>query len=194
MNTETHEHRKRASEAGPVAEGETGPSRARMEPDGSPSAQQKLCPLSLAGNVSRVELWEPELMVATVQESGDQFLFGADDEEEEYSRNYGEDKDQLISQFWDDAVVENAPVVSNDRLTELDETAFQQEVRRLQDMKVLRKAKREDLTGDFTELSATAVQDWRHRGGSWQSLGPGQITPRTACRNQRMEFVPEGSC
>ena len=133
-------------------------------------------------------------MVATVQESGDQFLFGADDEEEEYSRNYGEDKDQLISQFWDDAVVENAPVVSNDRLTELDETAFQQEVRRLQDMKVLRKAKREDLTGDFTELSATAVQDWRHRGGSWQSLGPGQITPRTACRNQRMEFVPEGSC
>lgn len=194
MNIETHEHRKRAPEAGSAAEGETGPSRARMEPDGSPSAQQKLCPPSLAGNVSRVELWEPELMVATVQESGDQFLFGADDEEEEYSGNYGEDKDQLISQFWDDADVENAPVVSNDRLTELDETAFQQEVRRLQDMKVLRKAKREDLTGDFTELSATAVQDWRHRGGSWQSLGPGQITPRTACRNQRMEFFPEGSC
>lgn len=72
MNTETHEHRKRAPEAGSVAEGETGPSRARMDSDGSPSAQQKLCPPSLAGNVSRVELWEPELMAATVQESGEE--------------------------------------------------------------------------------------------------------------------------
>ena len=74
----------------------------------------------------------------------------------------------MISQFWDDGDVENAPVVSEDKLAELDETAFQQEVTRLQDMKVLRKAKREDLTSDFTELSTTAVQDWRHRGGSWQ--------------------------
>ena len=74
----------------------------------------------------------------------------------------------MISQFWDDGDVENAPVVSEDKLAELDETAFQQEVTRLEDMKVLRKAKREDLTSDFTELSTTAVQDWRHRGGSWQ--------------------------
>ena len=77
------------------------------------------------------------------------------------ARSYGEDKDQLISQFWDDADVENAPVVSNDRLTELDEDAFQQEVTRLQDMKVLRKAMRKNLTDDYTELSTTAVQDWR---------------------------------
>jgi hypothetical protein len=43
-----------------------------MDSDGSPSAQQKRCPPSLAGNVSRVELWEPELMAATVQESGEE--------------------------------------------------------------------------------------------------------------------------
>ena len=35
-------------------------------------------------------------------------------------------KDQLISQFWHDGDVENAPVVSDERLAELDETAFQQ--------------------------------------------------------------------
>ena len=79
MDTETHEHHKRALEEGSAAEG--SPSRARTEPDASPSAQPKLYPPSFAGNVSRVELWEPDLMVATVQESGDQFLFGADDED-----------------------------------------------------------------------------------------------------------------
>ena len=105
------------------------------------------------------------MMVATLQESGDQYLFGADDEDEEYNRDYGEDKDQLISQFWDDADVENAPVVSSDELAMLDEAAFQQEVTRLQEMKVLRKVKRHDLASNFQELSTTAVQDWRHRGG-----------------------------
>ena len=45
--------------------------------------------------------------IATLQDSGDQFLFGADDENDEgYTRDFGEDKDQLISQLWDDADVE----------------------------------------------------------------------------------------
>jgi hypothetical protein len=44
----------------------------------------------------------------------------------------------------------------------------QQEVARLQEMKVLRKVKRHDLASNFKELSTTAVQDWRHQGGSWQ--------------------------
>eukprot|EP00435_Cladocopium_sp_Y103_P049319 s1906_g14.t2 len=35
-------------------------------------------------------------------------------------------------------------------------------------MKVLRKCKRSELSNDFAELSTTAVQDWRHRSGSWQ--------------------------
>ena len=107
--------------------------------------------------------------IATLQDSGDQFLFGADDENDEgYTRDFGEDKDQLISQLWDDADVENAPVVSSNELAMLDETAFQKEVTRLQEMKVLRKVKRHDLTSNFKELSTTAVQDWRHRNGSWQ--------------------------
>eukprot|EP00435_Cladocopium_sp_Y103_P061809 s441_g23.t1 len=124
-------------------------------------------------------------MVATVQESGDQFLFGADDEEEESSRNFGEDKDQLISQFWDDADVENAPVVSDDQLIELDEAAFQQEITRLQEMKVLRKCKRSDLSDDFAELSTTAVQDWRHRSGSWQRRS------RLVAREYKWSEVPQ---
>ena len=109
-----------------------------------------------------------EILVAKLQESGDQFLFGANGENEEYTRDSGEDKGHLISQFWDDGDVENAPVVSDDKLAELDETAFQREVTSLQDMKVLRQVKRHDLTKDFKELSTTAVQDWRHRNGSWQ--------------------------
>eukprot|EP00435_Cladocopium_sp_Y103_P067749 s1389_g30.t1 len=116
MDTDIQEHRKRTLDEESAAEGEMSPSRIRLEPEGSPSSPQKLYPLSFAGNVSRVELWEPDLMVATVQESGDQFLFGADDEEEEFSRDYGEDKDQLISQFCNNADVENAPVVSDDQL------------------------------------------------------------------------------
>ena len=64
--------------------------------------------------------------------------------------------------------MENAPVVSSGELAVQDEAAFQQEVARLQEMKVLRKVKRHDLASNFKELSTTAVQDWRHRGGSWQ--------------------------
>ena len=72
--------------------------------------------------------------------------------------------------------MENAPVVSSGELAVQDEAAFQQEVARLQEMKVLRKVKRhdlasnfkDDLASNFKELSTTAVQDWRHRGGPWQ--------------------------
>lgn len=163
---DTEESRKRGLEP-TTGEAEGSPHRARSSAEGSPTGQQVLYPPSFAGNVSRAEEVR-EIIVATLQESGDQFLFGADDENEEYTRDFGEDKDQLISQFWDDGDVENAPVVSDDKLAELDETAFQQEVTRLQDMKVLRKVKRHDLTNDFKELSTTAVQDWRHRNGSWQ--------------------------
>ena len=163
---DTEESRKRGLES-TTGQIEGSPSRARTSAEGSPTGQQVLYPPSFAGNVSRV-VEVQEMLVATLQESGDQYLFGADDEEEECNRDYGEDKDQLISQFWDDADVENAPVVSSGELAMLDEAAFQQEVTRLQEMKVLRKVKRHDLASDFKELSTTAVQDWRHRGGSWQ--------------------------
>ena len=136
---DTEESRKRGLEP-TTEEAEGSPRRSRTSAEGSPTGRQVLYPPSFAGNVSRVEEVR-EITIATLQESGDQFLFGADDENEEYARDFGEDKDQLISQFWDDADVENAPVVSSDELAVLDEAAFQQEVTRLQEMKVLRKVK-----------------------------------------------------
>ena len=97
------------------------------------------------------------MTVATIHESGDEYLFGADNEEEEYSRDFGENKEELLSFFWNDDDFENSPVVSESHLSELDEAAFEKEVTRLQEMNVLRKAKKSELDTDYKELSTTAV-------------------------------------
>ena len=107
-------------------------------------------------------------MVATLYESADQFLFGADNEEEEYNMDFGEDQDKLLQYYWDDEDLEHAPTVSEEELSRLDAEAFLKEVTRLQDMNVLRREKEANLTEDYMELSTTAVYDWRHRDKTWQ--------------------------
>ena len=39
------------------------------------------------------------MTVATIYESGDEYLLGADNEEEEYSRDFGENKEEVTTQF-----------------------------------------------------------------------------------------------
>ena len=74
---DTEESRKRGLEP-TTGQIEGSPSRARTLAERGTTGQQVLYPLSFAGNVSRVEEVQ-EMMVATLQESGDQYLFGADD-------------------------------------------------------------------------------------------------------------------
>ena len=82
---DTEESRKRGLEP-TTGQIEGSPSRARTLAERGArtlaergtTGQQVLYPLSFAGNVSRVEEVQ-EMMVATLQESGDQYLFGADD-------------------------------------------------------------------------------------------------------------------
>ena len=59
------------------------------------------------------------MTVATIHESGDEYPFGADNEEEEYSRDFGGNKEELLSFFWNDNDFENSPVVSEGHLSEL---------------------------------------------------------------------------
>ena len=172
QSMDAEESRKRRSETEVEVLSQGSPTRSRLEPDASPSTRT-LYPPSFAGNVARVEVVEG-MTVATVYESGDEYLFGADNGEEEYSMDFGENKEELLSFCWDDADCVNCPIVSGSHLSELDEAAFEKEVTRLQEMNVLRKAKRSDLDSDYKELSTTAVQYWRHRDGVWQRIRLGQ--------------------
>lgn len=166
QSMDAEESRKGRSETEVEVLSQGSPTRSRLEADASPSTRT-LYPPSFAGTVARVEVVEG-MTVATVYESGDEYLSGADNEEEEYSMDFGENKEELLSFCWDDADCENCPIVSGSHLSELDEAAFEKEVTRLQEMNVLRKARRSDLDSDYKELSTTAVQYWRHRDGVWQ--------------------------
>eukprot|EP00435_Cladocopium_sp_Y103_P006763 s6863_g2.t1 len=140
--------------------------RQSQVPRSEPTSPSHLYPPAFAGTVGRVEQ-EGEMCVATVHEPGDEYLFGAQDEDEECERQFGEDRDELVQFFWDNEDMEHEPVVSPEQLATLDEEAFQEEVTRLLSMGVLKVGKEKDLTEDYLELSTTSVQDWRHRG-SWK--------------------------
>ena len=162
MDTSSAPKRKADEEA--LEEVERSPQRSRGDPTSPSSAS--LYPPAFAGQVGRVEQ-SGDCLVATIYEAGDEYLFGAEEEEEEYTKDFGEDKDELVQFYWNNEDLEHEPQVSPDELARLDEEAFQKEVDRLLEMGVLKKGKKSELTPEYKELSTTSVQDWRHRNGSW---------------------------
>eukprot|EP00435_Cladocopium_sp_Y103_P065179 s658_g27.t1 len=87
-------------------------------------------------------------MVAILQESGDQYLFGADSEGEENAIDFGEDRDELTKFMWDDEDLEHAPTVSQ---SELDQKARTTPELAAEDDNTA------ELTGDKRSNFATAV-------------------------------------
>ena len=132
-----------------------------------PTSPSHLYPPAFAGQVGRVEQ-EGDMCVATVYEPGDEYLFGARDEDEEYSREFGENKDELVQFSSDNGDMEHEPVVSPQELASLDEKAFQEEVSSLLEMGVPKAAKENELSEAFVELTTTSVHDWRYCGNAWK--------------------------